>query len=104
MVAFRNLAGKHIIANWADNGQNQMAYCRGKLVFIAFNTELSINFFANLQTCLPEGEYCDILSGGLKDGACRGTKIVVDENGKADVTIPYDIDLPVLAFTVDNKI
>lgn len=104
MIKFKNVVGNASIGNWADNGQNQMAFCRGKLGFIAFNNELSLNFKATLQVCVPPGTYCDIITGEKKDGMCTGDKVVVDENSKAEIVIPYEKEVPVVAFHVDSKI
>lgn len=104
MIKFRNLVGNASIGNWADNGQNQMAFCRGNLGFIAFNNELSLNLKSNLQTCVPEGTYCDIITGDKVNGACTGDQIVVDTNGKADISISYESETPIVAFHVDSKL
>lgn len=106
MIMFRNVVGKSSITNWADNGQNQMAFCRGNLGFIAFNNEISLNFKATLKTCVPEGVYCDIISGGKSkvDGKCIGDKIIVDTVGKAEIVIPYKKDVPVVAFHIESKL
>lgn len=37
MVAFRNVAGNTGVNNWWDNGNNQIAFCRGNNAFIAIN-------------------------------------------------------------------
>lgn len=104
MIKFKNVVGNATIGNWADNGQNQMAFCRGSLGFIAFNNELSLNFNATLQVCVPPGTYCDIMTGEKANGMCTGDKIVVDANGKAEISIPYEKEVPIVAFHVDSKL
>lgn len=104
MIKFRNAVANTTIGNWADNGQNQMAFCRGDMGFIAFNNELSLNFKSTLQACVPPGTYCDIMTGSKVNGACTGDQIVVDMNRKAEIVIPYDKEVPVVAFHVDSKI
>lgn len=104
MVKFKNVVGNSTIGNWADNGQNQLAFCRGNLGFIAFNNELSLNLKANLQACVPPGTYCDIISGEKVDGNCTGDQIVVDANGKADISIPWEAEVPLVAFHVESKL
>lgn len=104
MIKFRNVVGNSTIGNWADNGQNQMAFCRGNLGFIAFNNELSLNFMSLLQTCVPQGIYCDVISGGKDKDECVGTEVIVDENGKAMITIPYESEIPVVAFHIESKL
>lgn len=104
MINFRNVVSNSTIGNWADNGQNQMAFCRGNLGFIAFNNELSLNFKSVLQVCVPPGTYCDIISGKKLNGDCTGDQISVDMNGKAEIVIPYEKEVPMVAFHVDSKL
>jgi alpha-amylase len=104
MIQFKNVVGNSTIGNWADNGQNQMAFCRGNLGFIAFNNELSLNFKSNLQTCLPAGTYCDIITGNKVNGVCTGDQIIVDENGKSEIVIPFEREIPVIAVHVGSKL
>ena len=37
MVQFRNAAGNSAVQNWWDNGNNQIAFSRGNVAFIAIN-------------------------------------------------------------------
>lgn len=104
MIKFRNVVKNATIGNWADNGQNQMAFCRGNVGFIAFNNELSLNFKSTLQTCVPQGTYCDIMSGEKMNGVCTGNQIAVDGNGKAEIVIPYERQVPIVAFHVESKL
>jgi alpha-amylase len=39
MVAFRNSAKGTGLNDWWDNGNNQIAFCRGGKAFIAFNND-----------------------------------------------------------------
>ncbi|CAG9564103.1 unnamed protein product [Danaus chrysippus] len=93
MVGFRNAAGNTGINDWWDNGSNQIAFCRGNRAFIAFNNDnWSLN--QNLQTCLPAGTYCDVISGDKVNNSCRGKTVNVDSNGRANIILgnnEYDI-------------
>lgn len=40
-----------------------------------------------LQTCLPKGEYCDIISGSVTSTGCSGKIIKVTEGGEAEIII-----------------
>ncbi|XP_026494961.2 alpha-amylase 2-like isoform X1 [Vanessa tameamea] len=93
MVGFRNVAGNTQVTNWWDNGNNQIAFCRGSRAFIAINGEnLSLN--QNLQTCLPAGRYCDVISGAKVNNSCSGKTITVGSDGRAWITIsPQDYDM-----------
>lgn len=104
MIKFKNVVGNASIGNWADNGQNQMAFCRGNAGFIAFNNELSLNLKSQLQACVPPGTYCDIMSGEKLEGTCTGDKIVVDTNGKVEIAIPFEREIPIVAFHIESKI
>jgi len=65
MVMFRNVAGDEPVTNWWDNGKNQIAFARGNKAFIVINNDDNpIN--NKLQTGLPGGKYCDVISGSLK--------------------------------------
>lgn len=104
MIKFRNIIGNSSIENWADNGQNQLAFCRGKVGFIAFNNELSLNFKSVVQTCLPAGKYCEIISGSKMNGLCTGEQIVVDELGKSLIVIPHQREVPIVAIHINSKL
>lgn len=104
MVEFRSAVGNESIANWADNGQNQITFCRGTLGFVAINRELSLDLKTNVKACVPEGVYCDVISGEKVDGDCTGDKIVVDSNNKADIVIPHTKDIPAVAIHVNSKL
>jgi alpha-amylase len=104
MVGFKTTVANEPIKNWADNGQNQIAFCRGRSGFLAINHELSLNFKANLTVCVPPGIYCDILSGAKIDGKCTGEQIVVNEESKSEIFIPYAREIPAIAFHINSKL
>lgn len=97
MVAFRNAAGNTGVNDWWDNGGNQIAFCRGGNAFIAFNGEMwDLN--QTLQTCLPAGRYCDVISGTRTGSSCTGRTIVVATDGRATIhvgTNDYDMMLAI---------
>ncbi|XP_026327828.1 alpha-amylase 1-like [Hyposmocoma kahamanoa] len=86
MVAFRNVAGGHGVNNWWDNGSNQIAFSRGNAAFIAFNND-GWNLDQSLQTGLPAGRYCDIISGSRSGSSCTGKTITVGSDGRAQISI-----------------
>nr|KAG5697641.1 hypothetical protein BaRGS_011190 [Batillaria attramentaria] len=86
MVAFRNVAGSEPVANWWTGADYQIAFSRGNRTFIAFNLE-SFDFKATLQTGLPAGWYCDVISGHLDNDKCTGATVIVREDGTAKVSI-----------------
>ena len=57
-----------------------------------------------LQTGLPQGQYCDIISGSLEQGGCTGKTITVQGDGKAKITISNSEEDPMIAIHVDAKL
>ena len=89
MVAFRNA----VVGTKKENvyiNKNQIAFSRGNKGFFAMARDGHMN--ETLQTGLPTGEYCDIIS------ECAN-KISVDRSGMATVVID-DKNEPVVAFIV----
>lgn len=86
MVGFTNAVRNTDVKNWWDNGNNQIAFSRGNKGFIAFNTEGSA-MDVELQTGLPSGNYCDVISGQIDGNACTGKMVTVLETGKAQITL-----------------
>ncbi|XP_047029612.1 alpha-amylase 4N-like isoform X2 [Helicoverpa zea] len=88
MVAFRNEVMNTEVNYWWDNGNNQVAFSLGDKGFIAFNTEGS-EMHVEIQTGLPAGIYCDIISGE-KDKElpfCTGRNISVSITGKTEIIL-----------------
>ncbi|KAH0552222.1 hypothetical protein KQX54_007341 [Cotesia glomerata] len=86
MVEFRNVAAKEPICEWWDNWNNQIAFSRGSRAFVAINAD-QLNLNRRIKTCLPEGVYCDVISGNLEGKSCTGKKLVIDADGFANVNI-----------------
>lgn len=86
MIRFRNEAGSAALTNWWSNGNDQIAFARSGRGFVAFNNEGS-NMNVNLQTSLPAGTYCDVISGNVSGGSCTGKTVVVEGNGNANIVI-----------------
>lgn len=99
MVSFRNIAIGEPFNNWFSNGYNQVSFSRGKKAFIAFNNEFS-DFSRVLQTNLPEGVYCDIMSGQRLGSTCTGLRVRVNDKGYAYVFLPATSTEGVIAIHV----
>ncbi|XP_063383598.1 alpha-amylase 1-like [Cydia fagiglandana] len=84
MVDFRNVAGNTGLNDWWDNGSNQIAFCRGGQGFIAFNND-NWDLNQSLQTCLPAGTYCDVISGSKSGNSCTGKSVTVGNDGRANI-------------------
>ena len=89
------------VENWWDNGGNQIAFSRGNRAFIAFNND-NRPLNETLQTRMPAGTYCDVISGDLDSSgrSCTGHKLVVGGDGTARVFLPHDQQDGVMAFHV----
>lgn len=91
MVKFRNVtASKFTLNNWWSNGNNQIAFSRGNLGFVAINHE-DTEMKQTLQTGLSQGLYCDVLSENCS------RKIEVRSNGEADITVSAQAALAIHA-------
>lgn len=89
MVEFRNEVYGSGYSNWWDNNGKQIAFSRGQSGFIVWNLE-DYDLDENLQTCLPAGTYCDVISGSKNQNHCTGTKVEVDEEGVAKIFLSSD--------------
>lgn len=82
MIAFRNVVAGELLVNWWDNDNNFIAFCRGAKGFVAFNNEPN-ELVVTVNTCLPRGDYCDVISGKKIRRNCTGKRISVNEKGKS---------------------
>ncbi|KAJ3501538.1 hypothetical protein NLJ89_g9292 [Agrocybe chaxingu] len=86
MVGFRNNVGSAAINNWISPQSQQIAFGRGALGFVAINNADSA-WTATFSTSLPDGQYCDVISGSSSSGTCTGTGVSVSA-GSFSVTVP----------------
>jgi len=89
MVAFRNAVVGTVKENYY-NQNNQVAFSRGNKGFFAMSRTGQMD--VTLQTGLPAGQYCDLIS------ECA-TKVTVAADGTARIVI-HNKDIPVLAIIV----
>ncbi|CAG9861149.1 unnamed protein product [Phyllotreta striolata] len=101
MVGFRNVVAGTDVTSWWDNGDNQIAFSRGDKGFVAFTVSGDIN--QNIPTTLPDGSYCDIISGDKENGSCSGKTITVS-GGQANVNLSNGEDDGVVAIHVNSKL
>ncbi len=90
MVAFANNTNTQFrVTNYWDNGNNQMAWGRGGLGFVAINREDSAGLSRTFATGMAAGTYCDIIHGDFNynTGACSGASIAVDGSGNATFSV-----------------
>ncbi|KAG4073443.1 hypothetical protein HA402_000667 [Bradysia odoriphaga] len=103
MINFRQIAGNAPIQHWWDNGNNQIAFGRGNRTFVAWNGEKT-DLKIHLQTGLPRGTYCDIISGNRIGNDCLGLKIHVSPNGTAEIDISKDAKDGVIAIHIESLV
>ncbi|XP_023224503.1 alpha-amylase 2B-like isoform X3 [Centruroides sculpturatus] len=100
MIRFNQISGKVPVSNWWSNGRNQIAFGRENRAFIAINNEEDEDLDFHLQTGLPPGIYCDIITGYLKHNSCTGRVVIVTECGNANVFISTTAEVPIIAIHI----
>ncbi len=104
MVGFRNATiNEFRVTDWWDNGNNQIAFGRGGLGFVAINREDNTGLNQTLQTGMPSGTYCDVVNGDFdaSDNSCSGPSIIVNSEGLASFSVA---SFAASAIHVDAKI
>ncbi|GJQ73900.1 hypothetical protein Trydic_g18834 [Trypoxylus dichotomus] len=102
MVGFRNAVKGAGISNWWSNQNQQIAFCRQGKGFVAFTN--GGNIYQDMQTCLPSGTYCDVISGKLRGGRCTGKSIIVGSNGVGYISLNNNEFDGVLAIHINAKL
>jgi alpha-amylase len=97
MIGFRNEVKGTNVRNWWDNQSNQIAFSRGNRGFIAFNGQFRVDLKVWLQTGLPAGIYCDIISGDKIGKICTGKSVQVFDDGRAEIIIGSEEEDGILA-------
>ncbi|XP_046351146.2 alpha-amylase-like [Haliotis rufescens] len=103
MVAFKNVAYGSELTNWWSGSDYQIAFSRGNKAFIAFNLE-GADLQQTLNTGLPSGDYCDVISGNLENGNCTGHTVHVDADGHAPIHVGGSDQDPMVAIHVGAKV
>jgi hypothetical protein len=57
-----------------------------------------------LQTGLPAGTYCDVISGDKVNSYCSGISVTVNSDGTAYFSISNSAEDPFIAIHVDSKL
>lgn len=66
MAQFRRVVGNDAITNWWDDGEEAVAFGRGSKGFFALLNNVNKHLKETaILTALPDGIYCDIISGEL---------------------------------------
>jgi len=101
MIKFRAATDGTVVRSFTTVGENKASFCRGNKGFIAINNNLERDMRATLDVCLPDGRYCDVISGDVVNGLCSGSFVDV-KGGKANISLPRDSD-GILAIHVKAK-
>lgn len=99
MILFKNYVDGTPLDHIQSTNET-FAFCRGEKGFIVFNNSED-TITQVYHTCLPQGQYCDIISGELSQGACTGTVINVAANGDAEITLAKN---SVVALYIPSKV
>ncbi|XP_072143058.1 alpha-amylase-like [Dermacentor andersoni] len=103
LVELHNVAGFSPVTNWWDNGYHAIAFGRGNATFVVINNE-DFRLDVILQTSLPKGTYCDVISGVKTSVACTGRSFVVKTDGRVDVTVDNLWEDPVIALHIEVRL
>uniref|UniRef100_A0A6Q2XB97 Alpha-amylase n=1 Tax=Esox lucius TaxID=8010 RepID=A0A6Q2XB97_ESOLU len=103
MAAFRNVVNGQPHSNWWDNGSNQVAFGRGNRGFIVFNND-NWQLDVTLNTGMPGGIYCDVISGQKQGEVCTGKAIHVKLDGHAHFVISNTDEDPMVAIHAESKL
>lgn len=103
MVKFSSSVLGTPVNDWWDNWNDQIAFGRGDKGFIVFNGE-SGNLDVTLQTGMPEGIYCDIISGNKIGNSCTGATVTINSARKGHLFLAGDAPDGVLAIATWSKL
>jgi alpha-amylase len=86
MVGFRKAMAGHEVSRTWDNAGDAVALTRGNRGWVMINAGAT-SVTATVNTGLPVGTYCDLLTGGRVGGACAGRTVTVASDGTATLTL-----------------
>jgi alpha-amylase len=97
MAGFAKAAKDQPYINRANNG-NEIAWSRGDRAFIAITNNEGMD--QTINTGLPAGTYCDVITGCGTDTGCTGKTVEVDGSGNARIVIDNSEE-PMVAIHVE---
>ena len=87
MIRWHHYVGSAKRANFYTDEFNVIAFSKGSRGWAAFNNGTEDKTI-RVQTGLPRGRYCDIITGRKSGGSCTGASYVVSSTGIATVRVP----------------
>ena len=103
MVEFRNTVSGTNVENFQTFGDYQVAFSRGNKGFVALVGDTSV-LTQDINTGLPPGKYCDVISGEYSGGICTGEIVLVGDSGLASISIDGNRNVPVLAIHIGKYV
>jgi len=85
MVGFHNAVGSAALTNWVSPTPQQIAFERDAIGYVAINN-MDSAWNTTLSTSLPDGLYCDVISGTNSSGKCTGISVTVSK-GSFDASV-----------------
>jgi hypothetical protein len=103
MVGFRNAVGSAALTNWVSPTPQQIAFERGAIGFVAINN-MDVDWKTTFSTSLPDGSYCDVISGTNSSGKCTGVTIAVSKGSfEASVSPRSAIAIHIVSATTSKS-
>jgi alpha-amylase len=90
MLQFRRETASGVLTQFTNIAKDQITFCRGSKGFVAINNS-NTTLAATVNACVPDGVYCDVISGDVVNGQCSGEHVIV-RSGKASINLPADSD------------
>lgn len=104
MVQFRNAVHGAPVAAWWDDDADAIAFARQGKGFVVVNNGRS-TVSKLLETMLPPGYYCDVISGAVEDrDRCTGLTIKVRRDSFAYFRVESDKEVPVVALHINARV
>jgi len=86
MVGFHNAVGSAALTNWVSPTPQQIAFERDAIGYVAINN-MDSAWNTTFSTSLPDGLYCDVISGtNSSSGKCTGISVTVSK-GSFDTSV-----------------
>lgn len=104
MIRFRNSVADAPATNWWDDDADAVAFARLHRGFVLVNNGRSV-VHGLFNTTLPEGYYCDLLTGSRSDErSCSGDVVRVRRDGFAQLRVDAAAEVPAVAVQIEERV